>query len=421
MKLNRLLVPFSSRNYRLFFSGQIASLVGNWMTQTATVWLVYHLTGSAFWLGLVSFLGQIPIVLLAPVSGVCVDRFNRLNILRLAQVLAMLQSLALAACALTGIINVRWLIGLAIFQGVINAFDMPARQAIVVQLVNRREDLPGVIGLNSSVFNFARLVGPGLAGLLIDSAGVGYCFLIDGLSFAPVLVALGLIRVTPHRRDEPGLSVWSEFSAGLRYALGFGPIRQLILTTACFTVFGLSYGVLIPVIARVTFGGDAKLLGMLMSAVGVGAVLAALYLATRSGAKGLSKVIVSGAVILGLALPVIAFSQNLALTLACLLLCGGGQILILATTNTLLQNLVDEQKRGRVLSLYGLAFLGGWPLGSLLTGTVADHLGLTAAMVLCGAATLFIAWLFHRQLPAFRRQIRAVLAPKVDVPSSVVE
>ncbi|MDR1144841.1 MAG: MFS transporter [Verrucomicrobiales bacterium] len=421
MNLKRLLVPFSSRNYRLFFSGQIVSLVGNWMTQTATVWLVYHLTGSAFWLGLVSFLGQIPIVLLAPVSGVCADRFDRMGILKLTQVCAMLQSIALAALALTQTINVSWLIALAVVQGIINAFDMPARQTIVIQLVNRREDLPGVIGLNASVFNFARLIGPGLAGLLIDSAGAGFCFLIDGVSFIPVLVALTLIRVTPHRRTEKIESVWSEFYAGLRYAAGFGPIRQLILNTACFTVLGLSFGVLIPVYARDIFHGDAKLLGIMMSAIGVGAMLAALYLATRSGVKGLTKVIVSGAVALGVALLAFAWSRNLPLTLGCLLLCGFGQVLILASTNTLVQNLVDEQKRGRVLSLYTLAMLGGWPLGNLLIGAIGDRLGPAPATALCGVASLIIAYCFHRQLPRFRLQARAALKTRVDVPSSMVE
>jgi MFS family permease len=421
MNPKRLLIPFSSRNYRLFFAGQIVSLVGSWITQTATVWLVYHLTSSAFWLGMVTFLGQIPIVLLAPVSGVCVDRFDRMKLLKLTQIFAMLQSLALGLFALSGTITIFWLTLLAVIQGVINAFDMPTRQSLVIHLVEKREDLTNVIALNSSMFNIARLIGPGLAGYIIHSVGVGYCFLIDGASYLAVLVALAYIRIVPHRRTEKIESIWSEFNAGIKYALGFGPIRQLILTTGCFAVFGLSFAVLIPVFAEEVFKGDARMLGLLMSCSAVGSVLAALYLATRKGLKGLSTIIVSGAVTLGIALLVFAFSKNLHLSMFCLMLGGLGQILIMASNNTLLQNLVDEQKRGRVLSLYGMAFLGGLPLGSLLTGALADWLGPSLATMICGIATLIIAYTFYRQLPNFRLQARAALATKVDVPSAVVE
>jgi MFS family permease len=421
MNPKRLLIPFSSRNYRLFFAGQIVSLVGSWMTQTATVWLVYHFTQSAFWLGAVTFLGQIPIVLLAPLAGVCVDRFDRMKILKLTQAAAMLQSFALAALAISGHINIAWLTGLAIFQGVINAFDMPARQSLVIHLVEKREHLANVIGLNSSMFNIARIIGPGLAGFVISDFGAGYCFLIDGISYLAVLIALCFIQIRRHVRKEKIESVWSDFRSGLKYAAGFGPIRQLILTAACFTIFGISANVLIPVYAEKIFGGDAKLLGLLMSASAIGSLLAALYLATRKGLKGMGHLIVFGAVAFGLSLLAFAYSRNLHFSMFCLTIAGLGQILIMASNNTLIQNLVDEEKRGRVMSLYGMAFLGGMPIGSLITGGIADWLNPPIAVTLCGIATLIITYTFYRQLPKFRIEARAALKTKMDISSPVIE
>ena len=409
MIFERQLAPFSSRNYRLFFAGQIVSLMGTWMTQTATVWLVYQITHSAFWLGVVAFAGQVPGLLVGPAAGVWVDRLNRRALLVATQALAMLQSLALAYFTLTGKITVTHLALLAMVQGVINAFDMPARQALPVLLVEKKEHLANVIAMNVSMFHLARLVGPAVAGFVIAYIGAGYCFLADGLSYLAVIAALIAMRLQQEPVEYTGASIWHDFRSGLSYALGFGPIRRLILLIGCMALFGMSFTVLTPVYAREFFGGDARTLGLLMSSSAAGSVLAAVYLSSRQSLRGLGRVIYSGATLMGLALIAFAFSRSLPLSICCLLLAGSGTILVVASSNTLLQNLVDGAKRGRVMSLYTMAFLGGMPIGSLMTGTLAHQLGTTPATCVNGVACLILGYLFFRQLPQFRVEARPVL------------
>lgn len=409
MLFQQQLAPFSSRNYRLFFAGQIVSLVGSWMTQTAVVWLVYQLTHSAFWLGMVAFAGQLPGLLIGPVAGVWVDRLNRRQLLLATQVLSMLQSLALAWFTLSGKISVTHLALLAMVQGVINAFDMPARQAMPVLLVEKKEHLANVIAMNVSMFHLARLTGPAIAGFVIAGLGAGYCFLIDGLSFVAVIAALVAMRIRQEPATPSGASIWDDFRNGLDYALGFGPIRRLILLIGSTALLGMSFAVLTPVYAREYFGGDARTLGWLMASSAAGSVMAAIYLSSRKSLRGLGRVIYSGAALMGLALIAFAFSRHLACSIICLVLAGGGAILVVASSNTLLQNLVDEGKRGRVMSLFTMAFLGGMPLGSLLTGTIAHHLGTTFATCVNGTSCLILGLWFYRQLPTFRAQARPVL------------
>lgn len=409
MKAARLLIPFSSRNYRLYFSGQIVSLLGSWITQTATVWLVYELTGSPFWLGLVALLGQAPAIILTPLGGVWVDRVNRMRLLIVTQALAMVQSLLLAAFTLTGHIDVWILTGLAMFQGVINAFDLPTRQSLAVALAEKREHLPAVIGMNSSMFNLARLVGPAIGGFIIASFGAGWCFLIDGLSYIAVLAALFAMRLqlpTPAPRTG---SVWREMNLGWHHAWDFRPIRSLILLTGGMGLFGLSFAVLIPVYAQSIFSGNAQTLGWLMSSSALGSVLAALHLAGRKSIRGIGRAIVFGAAVAGAALFIFAFSRLQWLSMLCLVGAGFGGILVMASNNTLVQNLVDEDKRGRVMSIYSVAFLGGMPLGALLTGTLADWLGTTAATCVNAASCLILAAIFYRALPGLRVEARPVL------------
>lgn len=409
MVFQQQLAPFSSRNYRLFFAGQIVSLMGSWMTQTAIVWLVYQLTNSPFWLGMVAFAGQFPGLLIGPVAGVWVDRLNRRQLLIATQVLSMLQSLALAWFTLSGKISVTHLALLAMVQGVINAFDMPARQAMPVLLVEKKEHLANVIAMNVSMFHLARLVGPAIAGFVIAGLNAGYCFLLDGISFLAVIAALVAMRVCQEPVAKSGASIWRDFRSGLDYALGFGPIRRLILLVGSTALFGMSFGVLTPVYAREYFGGDARTLGLLMVSSAAGSVIAAVYLSGRKSLRGLGRVIYSGTTLMGLSIIAFAFSRNLPVSIGCLVLAGGGSILVFASSNTLLQNLVDEGKRGRVMSLFTMAFLGGMPLGSLLTGTLAHQLGTTFATCVNGSSCLILGWLFYRQLPAFRAQARPVL------------
>ena len=409
MILHRQLAPFASRNYRLFFAGQIVSLVGSWMTQTAIVWLVYQLTHSAFWLGVVACAGQLPGLLIGPAAGVWVDRLDRRRLLIVTQALSMVQSLTLAGITLTGHITVTQLVILAMVQGVINAFDMPARQALPVLLVNQRAHLASVIAMNVSMFHLARLIGPAIAGFVIAYVGAGYCFLLDGLSYLTVIAALLAMRLQQDPAPASGATIWNDFRHGLDYTLGFSPIRNLILLVGGMALLGMSFAVLTPVYAREYFGGDARTLGLLMSCSACGAVLAAGYLASRPSLRGLERVIYCGAVVAGLALIAFAFSRNLILSSGCLVVAGGGMILVMASSNTLLQNLVDEDKRGRVMSLFTMAFLGGIPIGSLLTGTLAAHLGTTVATCGNGVSCLVLGYLFYRQLPAFRAQARPVL------------
>lgn len=379
------------------------------MTQTATVWLVYQLTGSPFWLGLVALLGQAPAIILTPLGGVWVDRLNRIALLKITQLLAMLQSLLLAAFTLTGLIDIWILTGLAMFQGVINAFDLPTRQSLAVALAEKREHLTAVIGMNSSMFNLARLIGPAIGGFVIAAFGAGWCFLVDGVSYVAVLAAIFAMRLTLPAPSPRGRSVWHEMSLGVRYAWGVRPIRSLILLTGGMGLFGLSFAVLIPVYAESIFGGNAQTLGWLMSSSAAGSMLAALYLAGRSSIRGLGRAITIGAAIASAALFVFAFSRMQWLSMICLVFAGFGGILVMISNNTLVQNLVDEDKRGRVMSIYTIAFLGGMPLGALLTGSIADWLGPSAATCLNAVSCLIMAGLFFRALPRLRQEARPIL------------
>jgi len=405
----RLLTPFASRNYRLFFSGQIISLIGSWMTNTATVWLVYDLTGSPLWLGLVALTGQLPAILLSPFAGVWVDRLPRLKLLICTQIAAMLQALTLAAFTLSGHITIGILVVLSVVQGVITAIDLPTRQSLPVLLVEKREHLAGLIGMNASMFNLARLVGPAIGGLVIAAWGTGYCFLIDGLSYVAVLTALGFMRLNAAPPPPRMASVWEEMKLGFRYAFSSLPLTTHILFPCLMGIFGLSYGVLIPVYANHVFHGDARTLGWLMSSSAAGAVLAALYLASRKELRGIGRVILFGTVSAGCALFVFAFSQQQWLSMLCLLFTGLGSILVMAANNTLIQNMVEEDKRGRVMSIYTMGFSGGMPLGALLTGTLADWTSITFATCVNGAACILMGLIFAKMLPALRREARPLL------------
>jgi MFS family permease len=397
------------RNYRLFFSGQIISLIGTWMTRIATSWLVYRLTGSALLLGLVGFAGQIPSFLLAPVAGVLVDRWNRHRLLVVTQVLAMVQSAALAVLALTGVINVWHVLGLSLFQGLINAFDMPARQAFVVEMVEKREDLANAIALNSSMVNAARLLGPSLGGVIIAAVGEGWCFALDAASYLAVIASLLLMRIAGRPRSAAkGARVLPELRAGLAYVTGSPPIRSILLLLALVSLVGMPYTVLMPVFASKILQGGPHTLGFLMAATGVGALLGAVFLAGRRSVLGLGKIIPLMSACFGAGLIGFSLSRSLWLSIPLLLLTGLGFMVQMAASNTLLQTLVDDDKRGRVMSFYTMAFMGTTPFGSLLAGTLADRIGAPRTLLLggagCIAAALWFAWL----LPGLRENVRPI-------------
>jgi MFS family permease len=397
------------RNYRLFFSGQIISLIGTWMTRIATSWLVYRLTGSALLLGLVGFAGQIPSFLLAPLAGVLVDRWDRHRLLVVTQVLAMVQSAALAVLALTGLINVWHVLGLSLFQGLINAFDMPARQAFVVEMVEKREDLANAIALNSSMVNAARLLGPSLGGVIIAAVGEGWCFALDAASYLAVIASLLLMRIAARPRSASrGKRVLPELRAGLAYVTGSPPIRSILLLLALVSLVGMPYTVLMPVFASKILQGGPHTLGFLMAATGVGALLGAVFLAGRRSVLGLGKIIPLMAACFGAGLIGFSLSRSLWLSVPLLLLTGLGFMVQMAASNTLLQTLVDDDKRGRVMSFYTMAFMGTTPFGSLLAGTLADRIGAPHTLLLggagCIAAALWFAWL----LPGLRDFVRPI-------------
>lgn len=407
-----------SRNYRLFFFGQIVSLNGTWLTRIAIAWLVYRLTHDAFMLGLVAFAGQIPAFILAPIAGVLVDRWNLHRVLVITQAMAMLQSAALAALTLGHWITLPWIFALYALQGVINAFDMPARQAFVVRMVDHREDLGNAIALNSSMVNAARLIGPAVGGVLIALVGEGPCFAIDAVSYIAVIVSLLLMHVAPRPAGRKPRHPVVELREGFGYAFGFGPIRAILLLLAAVSLVGMPYTVLMPVFAKQVFGGGSTTYGLLMAATGVGAVVGAMGLAARRSVLGLGKLIPIAAVGMGLCLVAFGFSNIFWLGMLLMVLAGYFRISQLAAGNTLLQTIVDDDKRGRVMSLMGMCFQGMMPLGSLLAGYLASphRLGAPETVMLGGGCCVVCGLIFARSLPAIRREVHPIYIERGILP-----
>lgn len=394
-------------NFRLFFGGQSISLIGTWMTRIATAWLVYRLTGSAVLLGVVSFSGQIPTFLAAPFAGVWVDRWNRHRVLVVTQTLAMVQSFALAALALTHI-NMAEIIALSAFQGLINAFDMPGRQSFLVDMVEDRAHLSNAIALNSSMVNAARLVGPALAGLVIALWGEGYCFLIDGVSYLAVIASLLAMRRLPGRAARARTAMVTALREGWTYVAGFAPARSLLLLLALASLVGMPYAVLMPIFAGRVLGGGAHTFGFLMGAAGCGALVGALRLAARPSVRGLTRLVGISAALFGAGLVGVGLSRWLWLSLAMIFFAGMGMMQQMASTNTILQTVVSEDKRGRVMSYYTMAFVGMAPWGSLLAGSLAARIGAPRTLVMDGICCLAGAAWFATRLPGVRAAIRPV-------------
>jgi MFS family permease len=405
----RMLRALSSRNYRLYFSGQGVSLVGTWMTRIATSWLVYRLTGSALLLGVVSFAGQIPTFVLAPFAGVLVDRVNRHRMLVWTQVLAMLQSFAMAGLALAGIITMPEVIALSLFQGLINAFDMPSRQAFLVEMVDRREDLGNAIALNSSLVNGARLLGPSIGGVVIAAVGEGWCFFIDGFSYLAVIASLLAMRVRPAAAPPAGRGRGlHQLAEGWRYVTGFAPVRSILLLLALVSLMGMPYTVLMPVVVSSSLHGGPALLGVMMGASGVGALCGALYLAQRKTILGLGRVIVLMAGTFGAGLVAFSFSRAAWLSAACLVVVGFGMMVQMASSNTIIQTVVSDAMRGRVMSFYSMAFMGMAPFGGLLAGALAHRIGAPHTIAVSGAACVLAAAWFATRLPTLRPLMRPI-------------
>jgi MFS family permease len=398
----------SNRNYRLFFLGQGVSLIGTWITRIATSWLIYRLTDSEFLLGLVGFAGQIPTLVLAPLAGVYIDRWDRHRVLVVTQVLSLLQSAALAVLTLTNRITVTDVLVLQALQGVINAFDTPARQSFVVEMVEDRAHLANAIALNSSLVNGSRMVGPAVGGLIIAAVGEGWCFALDAFSYIAVVGSLLAMNVRRIARPAEATPVRKALMAGFRYVADFAPVRSGLLLVALVSTLGIPYQVLMPVMASEVLGGGANTLGVLMTATGLGAVVGTMALASRQTVIGLGRWIGVAAIVFGVGLIGFSLSRNFWLSLVLLPFTGGGFIVALAATNTVVQSVVPEALRGRVMAFYTMAFLGTAPIGSLVAGIVAERIGAPMTIAIGGVACLAGGIWFYSSLPHLRALIRPV-------------
>jgi MFS family permease len=407
-KLPAILRSLRHRNYQLFFGGQFISLIGTWMQNAAQLWLVYRLTDSARLLGLVGFSSQIPVLLLAPLGGSAADRYSRRSIVIATQISSMLLALLLAGLTLTNRVQVWHVFVLATFLGIVNAFDVPARQAFVVEMVGR-EDLVNAIALNSTIFNGARMIGPAVAGLLIETAGEGWCFFVNGVSYVAVIAGLLMMTMTTKPRVPLPGSALASIVEGFRYVKRTGPVRALLLLLGLISLVGIPYAVLMPIFADRILHGGPRGYGILMSAIGVGALAGAITLAAKKGIRGLGRWIALSATGFGLGLILFSLSRSYWLSAALLLPVGFAIMVETASSNTLIQLLVPDSLRGRVMAVYSMMLMGMAPFGSLLAGTLAEHLGAPATVALGGVACIVGALVFALCLPAFRQEARQII------------
>lgn len=395
----------SHRNYRLYVVGQGVSLIGTWMQQVGLSWMVYEATNSSLLLGLVSFSGQIPSLFLAPIAGVLSDRWNRHRTLLVTQSLAMIQALLLVGLMLFGTPAVWQIIPLALAAGLINAFDLPTRQAFLVDMIADRRDLPNAIAINSSIVNLTRLIGPFLAGVVIAAGGSITCFLLNALSFVAVLIGLLMMRNLPPQKAKPTGTIREGLVEGVRYAWTFRPIRALLMMMSLVSLCGMAQSVIMPVFASKILKGGPLLFGFLSGASGCGALASAVYLASRKTVLGLGKRMAWATGVFGLGLIGFSLSTSIPLSIGLLVVTGFTMMLQMASSNTLIQTIADEDKRGRVLSLYAMAFMGSAPIGSLLAGTLAERFGPTVPPQAAGVVCLIGAAVFARVYPMLREDV----------------
>ncbi|MDX2215674.1 MAG: MFS transporter [Oculatellaceae cyanobacterium bins.114] len=401
---------FQSRNYRLFFLGQGLSLVGTWITMVAMIGLVYHLTQSPVLLGIVGFASQVPNLVLVPFGGVLSDRWNHQHTLIVTQILSMLQSFALAILTLTGTIQIWHIIVLSLFQGIVNAIDSPTRQAFVPEIVERQDRLINAIALNSSMFNGARLIGPAIGGILLASVGAGYCFLIDGVSYIAVLAALMAMRL---KRRVPVASqtfftvgsIWQHLREGFVYVFGFAPVRSILIMVGVVSFLGVNFVVILPIFANEILHGDANTLGLLMSASGVGSLIAAVQLSLRREVRGLGRLVAIAPIIYGSGMIAFALSRSIWLSVLLLAIIGFGSLLQSASSNTIIQTLVQDEMRGRVMSIYIMSFLGMISFGNLFQGALVSFIGAPTTVAVCGIVCVVVAIFYARQLPRLRQMV----------------
>ncbi|MGD0887150.1 MAG: MFS transporter [Thermodesulfovibrionales bacterium] len=400
------------RNYRLFFLGQGISLIGTWMQQIALSWLVYRLSNSAVLLGVVGFATRIPTFLVAPLAGVLADRWNRRRLLILIQSLAMAQAFILSFFVLSGTITVWLIIVLGLFLGCVNSFDIPVRQSFVLDMLENKEDLGNAIALNSSLVNGARLLGPSVAGILIATVGEGMCFLINGMSYIAVIAALFAMRILPRQRATDQPTLVQNLKEGFSYTFGFPPIRDILLLLALVSLLGMPYVTLMPVFARDILHGGSHTFGFLMGATGIGALIGAMCLAARKTVAGLGPVIAIAAGVFGAGLVTFSFSRLLWLSLGLMVMTGFGMMVQMAASNTVLQTIADDEKRGRVMSFYTVAFIGMTPFGSLLSGWAASWFGVRITVFLSGIFCAIGGLIFAVRLPGLHEMVGPIYERK---------
>lgn len=402
---------FRNRSYALYFGGQFVSLVGTWMQQVALAWFTYTLTNSPLMLAVVGASSQLPSLLVMPFAGVFADRLDRKKVIITTAVLSMIEASILAFLTLSHQIQVWHLIGLGLFAGVINAFDMPTRSAYVYDLVERPEDLPSAIAMNSTLMNITRLIGPALAGFVVAMLGTGMCFLINALSYIGVLWALLAIKSETKAKTSVAKSVMKELQEGFNYVRNSAPVRALIMHLGIFGIGGMAYAMLLPVYVK-HIGGDSNTLGYLMSASAIGSLCGTLFLASRKSVLGLGRWIVASSFGYSLFLMVFAFTTSFWAALLVLPMIGACMMLQMASINTILQTIVDEDKRGRTMSLFTMAFMGAAPIGSLAAGAIADRIGLPYTLLGCGIYCFIVSCIFAAQMPRLREATRPIYIEK---------
>jgi MFS family permease len=418
-RLQIIFRSFQYRNYRLFFGGQSISLIGTWMQRIAMPWLVYHLTGSVFLLGVVGFAGQIPTFVLAPVAGVFTDRWNRYYVLIASQVVAMIQAFVLTWLFYAGTIQVWHIVVLSVVLGIFNAFDVPSRQAFIVDLVERKEDLGNAIALNSLMFNGARLIGPSVAGVLLASAGEGICFLSNAISYLFVIASLLIMKVQPRGKVKSNNHILKDMREGFNYTFRFAPIKHLILLLGLVSLMIMPYSVLMPVFAKEILHGGSNTFGFLMGAAGFGALLGGLYLASRKTILKLGRLVPVAAAVSGIGLIAFSLSRYFLISMLMMIIAGLGMMLHTASSNTILQTIVEEDKRGRVMSFYTMAIMGTAPFGSLMAGGLAKIIGAPNTILAGGIACIAGALLFFRKLPELKNIVRPVYVKMGIIPEIV--
>ncbi len=411
--IQHILRALRYRNYRLFFFGQIISLIGTWMQYLAMSWLVYRLTNSLFTLGVIGFASQITVFLVSPFSGVWADRWNRRRTVIITQILAMLQAFVLAGLVMSGAVRVWHIVLLSIFLGLVNAFDMPMRQAFTMDMIRNKDDLGNAIALNSLIFNLARFVGPMVAGFVVASYGEGVCFLFNGLSYIAVIIALFMIKIIPLQAVNNHQDIWGSMKEGFTYTFGFPPMRFVMVLMGLVSLVVMPYAVLLPAFAKDVLHGNSRTLGLLMGAAGIGSFAGAIFMAAKKGVQGLGKSIAIATFMFGLGLVILSFTTAVWLSLGLMVFIGFGLMVHMASSNTVVQTIVDDDKRGRVMGFYVMAFIGLTPFGSLFAGSLAARIGTPHTLFLAGILCVLGAFIFLSKVNYFNAIVEVADSRKV--------